>query len=138
MTKKEEASCAAILVEVRRLDVVATKGPWEWEFRGQDGKTVSLMSQHHMCGTPVHPLNLLNTSADEWDHNGKKNRDLIAYYRTAAPALATEVERLQTRVEELEEALRRVSDEASDNRIAAIADDALNPKVLVDSAKGGG
>lgn len=86
-----------LVAEVRELDATATAGPWEWERRGIDGDVATLFSPPTMTGG--HYLNLVNTQADEWDHNGAANRTLIARYRTLAPQLAEALERVEDRLE---------------------------------------
>ena len=74
------------IAEVLRLDEEATPGPWE-------------------------PFGGSVVEADETAyivHGGEANdADLIAYYRTAAPALAREVQRLQAEVERLRAEIKR-------------------------------
>lgn len=61
---------------------------------------------------------------------------LLRYVSTdTVLTLAREVEALEKRVTDLEAALARIRDESEDNRIAAIADDALEPKVLVEGGE---
>lgn len=81
--------------EWRALEKKATAGPWEWERRGFEGATLSLMMPVVFHGHAVHPMNLLNTDAREWDWNGEPNRAFIAAARTAVPALLDENERLR-------------------------------------------
>lgn len=76
--------------EVLRLDAEATAIPW-------------LVKDH-----PTHPIWGINTEDGEiiipWNGkrvNVKANFDAIAYYRTAAPTLAREVERLREQVKQL-------------------------------------
>lgn len=73
----------------------ATRGPWEWERRGFQNTTLSLMSPQFIDGQEAHPLNLLNTDAKEWNWNGEHNRAFICAARTAVPELIAENERLR-------------------------------------------
>jgi hypothetical protein len=74
------------ITEILRLDEEATPGPWE-PFAGsvvREGETAYLV------------------------HGGPDtDAALVAYYRTAAPALAREVQRLQAEVERLREEIKR-------------------------------
>lgn len=79
---------AEAIARVRELDAAATKGPW---VRGI-GNEYRLVRR-----------GLAETVAADC---GADNGNLIAFYRTAAPALADECERLRERVSVLEEALR--------------------------------
>ena len=91
------------LDHLEQLEAAATAGIVEWEDRGTDNNTISLMVPQRICGMVVHPLNLLNTKRNEWDHNGPANRAVIAAARNALPLLVA-------RVRELEAALQPFAD----------------------------
>lgn len=75
------------IAEVLRLDAKATPGPW---VRTRTGATMAVAG----CGGSRGGVYTLAESAYP-----SMSADLIAYYRTAAPALAREVQRLQGQVE---------------------------------------
>ena len=83
--------------KVLRLDAQATKGPWDYWFEvgtrlGPDREhPIALVKQMRRARCPG-GVRGAGVDADA---------ALIAYYRTAAPALAREVDRLQGEVERL-------------------------------------
>jgi hypothetical protein len=77
------------IAEVLRLDAKATQGPW---VRTRTGATMAVAG----CGGSRGGVYTLAESAYP-----SMSADLIAYYRTAAPALAREVQRLQAEVDRL-------------------------------------
>lgn len=84
----------------------ASKGPWEWEQRGENGSVFSLMSPNKIPGAEPpfdegHPYNLLNTYGAEWDRTGAANRAFIAEARTLLPQLAQDVLDLEAECERL-------------------------------------
>lgn len=86
------------IARVRELDAAATKGPWE------HGSAMCCPDMGWVVGPrgEVCPTYEGTKRTHTLDAN---DAELIAYYRTAAPALATECERLRERVEEAEDAL---------------------------------
>lgn len=114
------------IAEVLRLDGAATPGPWvdipdAWEVWRDDEDLGG-----PVCSVP-----------DEGGMLDRSDADLIAYYRTAAPALAREVQRL--RLDHADECLgsccegynlgyddgRRAGQEAMRERVAALCDEAV-------------
>ena len=77
------------VVEVLRLDAEATQGPWRWS-----------PPKGRSCGAFIGVCSF-GDEGGGWDMQTTGNppedidAELIAYYRTAAPALAREVQRLQ-------------------------------------------
>ena len=106
------------IAEVLRLDAQATQGPWypqatddrlcmNASYVSTDPKSglrdMDPQSAERDCRpgsvvaiTLLQSPRLANVRDQRWDGN----TDLIAYYRTAAPALAREVQRLQAEVRE--------------------------------------
>ena len=111
------------IAEVLRLDVEATPGPWypqatddrrcmNASYVSTDPKSglrdMDPQSAERDCRpgsvvaiTLLQSPRLANVRDQRWD----ENTDLIAYYRTAAPALAREVQRLQAECIDLHSAL---------------------------------
>ena len=109
------------IAEVLRLDAQATPGPWypqatddrlcmNASYVSTDPKSglrdMDPQSAERDCRpgsvvaiTLLQSPRLANVRDQRWD----ENTDLIAYYRTAAPALAREVRRLQAEVSRLQE-----------------------------------
>ena len=109
------------IAEVLRIDAQATPGPWypqatddrlcmNASYVSTDPKSglrdMDPQSAERDCRpgsvvaiTLLQSPRLANVRDQRWD----ENTDLIAYYRTAAPALAREVQRLQITVEGYEE-----------------------------------
>jgi len=82
------ADIDTIIAAVKRLDAEATKGPWN------AGLGCVYENDGFSAGDPDAPDTRIAQAND-------KDCELIAYYRTAAPALASEVERLHEEVERL-------------------------------------
>lgn len=80
-----------LIARVRELDAAATKGPWDSEYDGD---------RYGFLGYVI----VVDTCYEEHATDAA----LIAYYRTAAPLLADECERLRERVKVLEAASRAV------------------------------
>jgi hypothetical protein len=76
------------IAEVLRLDAEAAKGPWEWTTPPSEDSYTCVWDDH---GDLV------------VEGNWEGNTALIAHYRTAAPALAREVQRLCILVDYLRE-----------------------------------
>lgn len=91
------------IARVRELDAAATKGPWE------HGSAMCCPDMGWVVGPrgEVCPTYEGTKRTHTLDAN---DAELIAYYRTAAPALADECARLRERVRVLEEALRPFRD----------------------------
>lgn len=84
---------------VRELSESATKGPWYPSSGPWVGLAFGVLDDGNEC---VAACREPTPNAD------RHNAALIAYYRTAAPLLADECERLRERVRVLEEALRDI------------------------------
>lgn len=80
------------VAEVLRLDAAATPGPWT-DLGTQDREV--------WCCAMDDPHETECVCQDPEGDDRPQDRTLIAYYRTAAPALAREVQRLQGEVERL-------------------------------------
>ena len=97
MTKGERT---AMLARVRELDAAATQGPWD--ITGRD------------CGDNIFGegcrRRIANTYGDLDDPENKANAESITEYRTIAPALADEVERLAAEVERLRDVGGRLAE----------------------------
>jgi outer membrane murein-binding lipoprotein Lpp len=79
------------IAEVKRLDAEATPGEWLVDTANWHGLQYGVTSSMGViCPCREHAAN-----------DDKHNAALIAYYRTAAPMLAAEVERLRAEVERL-------------------------------------
>lgn len=89
----------ALVERVRELDKAATKGPWF---------SVNVAGNPVLCTgenyTDCAVLGGLN-DGDCDEQQAKRNGELAALYRTAAPVLADEVERLSDEVDTLNRAL---------------------------------
>lgn len=82
-------SIDTLITEVKRLDAEATRGPWT-------------VSSNDLAVRTFHPDNEMQICmiraeycADDED---RRNARMIAYYRTACPALAAECERLRSQL----------------------------------------
>lgn len=93
-----------IIARVRELDQKATKGPWR-ESKLSSIRVVAELSD----GTGRYPVaytgEALGTGSGMLAPEACANNDLIAEYRTAAPALADECERLLEKVEKARRAI---------------------------------
>jgi len=114
------------VVEVLRLDAEATQGPWRWS-----------PPKGRSCGAFIGVCSF-GDEGGGWDMQTTGNppedidAELIGYYRTAAPALAREVQRLQAEVERLKAeiqpriersiAFQEAMEEAEAERDAALAE----------------
>lgn len=87
-----------IIARVRELDAAATKGPWMAPHARVQAEQVGYVYRAEGMASQV--ARTMSTT------RGMCDAALIAYYRTAAPALADECERLRERERVLEEALR--------------------------------
>lgn len=88
------------VVEVLRLDAEATPGPWITRSRQPGMRIIPIRSIYApTCGRNCNECN--DTSTCPAYSRETESTDLTAYYRTAAPALAREVQRLQAEVERL-------------------------------------
>lgn len=92
----EQVDIPALVERVRELDKAATKGPWF---------SVNVAGNPVLCTgenyTDCAVLGGLN-DGDCDEQQAKRNGELAALYRTAAPVLADEVERLTALVKQLE------------------------------------
>lgn len=79
------------VAEVLRLDAEATEGPWD-----EDGIYMGIRHLGKHCSHWYY----YNSDGDLIPVPLDKDAAIIAYYRTAAPALAREVQRLQAEVRE--------------------------------------
>ena len=100
-------SIDTIIAEVRRLDAEATKAPWApryYEAKDMaDLRAIVADLVNDGVGTRFHFVSDndnpdLITGASGNGPTSEANTALISYYRTAAPALAAEVERLRAEV----------------------------------------
>ena len=82
------------VTEVLRLDAQATKGPWDYWF--EVGTRLGPDREH-----PIALIKQMRHARCPGGAGVDSDAALIAYYRTAAPALAREVQRLQGEVERL-------------------------------------
>lgn len=87
-----------LIARVRELDKAATKGPWVAPHAHVQQRQAGYVYRAEGMASQV--ARTMSTT------RGMCDAALIAYYRTAAPALADECERLRERVSVLEEALR--------------------------------
>lgn len=104
----EKTDLPALIAEVRRLDAEATPGPWVAEPDG--GPHRGRVEERSPRGIET----IAYTYCGAYDGHGARNAELVAYFRTAAPLLASECSRLQERVRVLEAALRPFADRAAD------------------------
>jgi len=80
------------VTEVLRLDAQATPGPWD-----EDGIYMGLRHLGKHCSDWYYR----DSDGNLIEVPRERDATMIAYYRTAAPALAREVQRLQGEVERL-------------------------------------
>ena len=107
------------IAEVLRLDAEATQGPWRWS-----------PPKGHSCEAFIGVCSF-GDEGGGWDMQTTGNppedidAELIGYYRTAAPALAREVQRLQAEIQpriERSIAFQDAMEEAEAERDAALAE----------------
>lgn len=110
----EKTDLPALIAEVRRLDAEATKGPWYPGHNPESREPLDYIAECYSYGPPgkVHltcvpfgdkPIDdeALFTAITGNGPTSERNAALIAHYRTAAPLLADECERLQAEVTRL-------------------------------------
>lgn len=104
ITRDEEMNkdLEQIIEESKRLDGLATEGPWD-----VDGETIcayySVLDNGQTCSLPIAELDFDNQEDldDEGESETARNNALFTIFaRTALPALVAEVERLQRVVDQ--------------------------------------
>jgi hypothetical protein len=86
-----------LIAEVLRLDAEGTPGPWDSEKWIDAGDTTA-----YGVGRRDEPRPVVWSEHPGWDAaTCDADEELIGYYRTAAPVLAREVQRLQAEVDRL-------------------------------------
>lgn len=107
----------ALIAEVRRLDAEATKGPWYPGHNPESREPLDYIAEAYSYGPPgkVHltcvpfgdkPIDdeALFTAITGNGPTSEQNAALIAHYRTAAPLLADECEKLRQAAADFDEA----------------------------------
>lgn len=98
-----------LIDETKRLDAAASAGPWhERDAETENGYSTSAVSLDSADDDGLSPADLLMLGRNIAVGLNMRNAALIADYRTAAPVLAAEVERLDARLADIEEDARRV------------------------------
>lgn len=93
----------AIIARVKQLDAEATPGPWVGEPDG--GPHRGRVEERSARGIET----VAYTYCGAYDGHGARNAELVAYYRAAAPLLATALEAAMAENERLREALREIA-----------------------------
>lgn len=89
---------AETIARVKQLDAKATPGPWVGEPDG--GPHRGRVEERSARGIET----VAYTYCGAYDGHGARNAELVAYYRTAAPLLAAECERLRVELEMIRDA----------------------------------
>lgn len=98
----------AIIARVKQLDAEATPGPWVGEPDG--GPHRGRVEERSARGIET----VAHTYCGAYDGHGARNAELVAYYRAAAPLLATALEAAMAENERLRTELEMIRDAAAD------------------------